>query len=256
MVELEHHGAVALLTLNRPEALNALSGEIVELLAGHVTRIGDEPAVRAVVITGAGDRAFSAGADLALMRTATPSTASEIAGRGHALFNRIAALRVPVIAAINGYCLGGGCELALACDIRLASENAQIGLPEVTLGIFPGWGGTQRLPRIVGPGHAMEMITTGRRLTAAEAERIGLVNRVMSQADLLPAAMSLAADIAARAPLGVAAAKELVRASLSTDLSTGLAHERDRFALMFATRDQREGMDAFFEKRPAEFTGE
>lgn len=254
-VRREARDATALVTIDRPEALNALSLEVIAEIAGHVDAISGDRSVRAVVITGAGERAFSAGADLARMHEASPPEAKAMAERGHALFAAIEALPVPVIAAINGYCLGGGCELALACDIRVASESAQIGLPEVGVGIFPGWGGTQRMPRLVGPGLAMELIATGRRIPAEEALRIGLVNRVLPPGDLLAHALDLGAQIARNAPAGVRAAKELVRLSAETGLTAGLAHERDRFALLFGTADQREGMGAFLEKRSPNFTG-
>jgi enoyl-CoA hydratase len=254
-VDFARRDHVAILTLNRPEALNAISAEMFDDLERHLEVIGADAEIRAVVVTGAGDRAFCAGADIGHMHAARPSEARAFAGRGHRLFLSLEALGRPVIAAINGYCLGGGCELALACDMRLASDNAQIGLPEVTLGIFPGWGGTQRLPRIVGMGHAMEMILSGRRIKADEAARTGLVNRVLPAAELLDAAVALGSDIAQRAPLAVREAKELVNLAGSVPLAAGLAHELDRFALMFDTADQREGMTAFVEKRPATFTG-
>lgn len=254
-VDLELRDEVALITLNRPEALNAISADMFDDLERHVAAIANDEAVRAVVITGAGERAFCAGADIGNMKTARPAEARAFAGRGHRLYSALESLPQPTIAAINGYCLGGGCELALACDMRLASENAHIGLPEVTLGIFPGWGGTQRLPRIVGLGHAMEMILTGRRVPADEAARTGLVNRVVPLAELLDAAVTIGNDIATRAPLAIAEAKSLVNISSSVPLEAGLAHELDRFALMFDTADQREGMAAFFEKRSPTFTG-
>lgn len=254
-VDLERRGHLAILTLNRPEALNAISGDMFDDLERHVAAIGEEPEIRAIVITGAGDRAFCAGADIGNMRTARPAEARAFAGRGHRLYASLEAIGRPTIAAINGYCLGGGCELALACDVRLASDTAQIGLPEVSLGIFPGWGGTQRLPRIVGLGHAMEMILSGRRLPADECARIGLVNRVLPLTELLDGAIALGEEIATRAPLAVREAKELVNLAGSVPLAAGLAHELDRFALMFDTDDQREGMTAFVEKRAAVFTG-
>ena len=249
-------GAVAVLTFDRPEALNALSVELVASLAEHLSAVAASPDIRAVVITGAGEKAFSAGADLGMMRGAAPAEALATAERGHALFDAIVALPMPVIAAINGYCFGGGTELALACDIRIASENAQIGLPEVTLGIFPGWGGTQRLPRLVGYGRAIEIIATGRRVGAAEAERIGLVNHVYPQAELVEQAVAMGEEIASRAPIAVAAAKALIHAAHGSEMDAGLANERAEFARMFTTQDCREGMDAFFEKRPATFTGQ
>ena len=254
-VDLEYRGHVAILTLNRPEALNAISSEMFDDFERHVSAIGADENVRAVVVTGAGDRAFCAGADIGHMQKASPLQARAFAGRGHRLYSSMESIGCPLIAAINGYALGGGCELALACDIRLASDNAQIGLPEVTLGIFPGWGGTQRLPRIVGLGHAMEMILSGRRVRAAEAAQTGLVNRVLPAAELLDAALTLADEISRLAPLAVREAKSLVNLAGSVPLSAGLANELDRFALMFDTVDQREGMTAFVEKRAAEFTG-
>ena len=255
-VSRSDRGAVAVLTLDRPDALNALSVEILAGLAEHLAAIRTDGGVRVVVITGAGEKAFSAGADLGMMRGASPENALATAERGHALFDAIVALPTPVIAAINGYCFGGGTELALACDIRLASETAQIGLPEVTLGIFPGWGGTQRLPRLVGYGRAIEIIATGRRVGADEAERIGLVNHVYSQAQLVEQAVAMGEEIASRAPIAVAAAKALIHAAHGSEMAAGLADERAEFARMFSTQDCREGMDAFFEKRPATFTGQ
>jgi enoyl-CoA hydratase len=255
VISRRDEGAVTVLTLDRPDALNTLSRDVIASLTEHVASIASAGTVRALVITGAGEKAFSAGADLGLMRNASPEEALATAEMGHALFDALVSLPMPVIAAINGYCFGGGTELALACDIRIASENAQIGLPEVTLGIFPGWGGTQRLPRLVGYGHASEIIATGRRLPAAEAERIGLVNHVFPLAELVDRAVEMGQEIATRAPLAVAAAKALIHEAHGAEMTANLAHERAEFARMFSTDDCREGMDAFFEKRPPTFRG-
>jgi enoyl-CoA hydratase len=192
---------------------------------------------------------------VSLVREASPLEARAFAARGHATLDRVEGLRKPVVAAINGFALGGGCELALACDIRVASERAQIGLPEVTLGIFPGWGGTQRMPRLIGPGKAKDLILTGRRVGAEEALALGLVDRVVPHDELLPAAVGLAAEIASRPGWAVAVAKEMVNRAGDGDQAGNLARELDLFALAFSTEDQREGMAAFFEKRPPNFRG-
>ncbi len=254
-VTLERRGRVALLTLDRPERLNTLSPDMLDDLAARLGEVEADEGLGAAVITGAGDKAFSAGADVSLVREASPLEARAFAARGHATCDRVEALPKAVIAAVNGYALGGGCELALACDIRLASDRAQIGLPEVTLGIFPGWGGTQRMPRLIGPGRAKELIFTGRRVAADEALSLGLVNGVHPHDELVEAAVALAADIAAKPGWAVAAAKAMVNRAGDGDQPGNLARELDLFALAFATEDQREGMAAFFEKRPPQFRG-
>ncbi len=253
-VDVERHGAVTLARLDRPEALNALSPDLLDALEDALTDAVADPSVRAVVITGAGPKAFSAGADIAHMRTATPAEAQAFARRGHRLMNLIEGSGTPVLAAVNGYALGGGCELALACDVRIAAEGARIGLPEVTIGVLPGWGGTQRLPRLVGPGMAKEMILSGRHLMADEALAAGLVNRVVPADALMAQALELAGQIASRPAWQVATAKRLIDRA-GGDAAAGLAAEIDAFALAFTTPDQREGMDAFFEKRPPRFAG-
>jgi len=254
-VDLERRERVAILTLNRPDALNALSVAMLDDLDGHLNSLENDPEIRALVLTGAGERAFTAGADINHMRTATPLEARDYARRGHSITNRLESFPKPVIAAVNGYALGGGCELALACDIRLASERAHFGLPEVNIGILPGWGGTQRMARATSPGFAKELIFTGRRVDAAEARAAGLANQVYPHDELMDRAIALAEEIATKPPWAIAAAKEVVNLALEGDLQGHLARELDAFALAFTTEDQREGMAAFFEKRTPEFRG-
>ena len=254
-VTLELRGPVAVLTLENPGKLNALSIEILDELDGHLDAVESDDAVRAVVITGAGEKAFAAGADIGHMREATVQQARDYAERGHELFARIEAFGKPVIAAINGFALGGGCELVLACDIRLASDNARLGQPEVNLGIFPGWGGTQRLPRLTSPGFAKELIFTGRHVTADEAKAAGLVNHVYPLAELLDRAVAMGEEIAKKSPLAVSVAKGLVNQAMEGGYREALAQELAAFGDAFASEDQREGMAAFFEKREPRFTG-
>jgi enoyl-CoA hydratase len=254
-VRLEARGRVAVLTLDRADRLNTLSPEMLDSLVARLDEVEADDGIGAAIVIGDGDKAFSAGADVSLVREASPLEARAFAARGHATCDRVESLRTPVIAAVNGYALGGGCELALACDIRLASDRAQIGLPEVTLGIFPGWGGTQRMPRLIGPGRAKELIFTGRRVGAEEALATGLVNGVHPHDELLDAALELAADIAAKPAWALAAAKEMINRAGDGDQAGNLRRELDLFALAFATEDQREGMGAFFEKRAPQFRG-
>jgi enoyl-CoA hydratase len=254
-VTLELRGPVAILTLDNPGKLNALTIEILDELDGHLDTIEADEAVRAVVVTGAGEKAFAAGADIGHMLQATVDEARAYAERGHELFARIERFAKPVIAAINGFALGGGCELVLACDIRLASDNARLGQPEVNLGIFPGWGGTQRLSRLTSPGFAKELIFTGRHVKADEAKAAGLVNHVYPQAELLDRAVALGDEIAKKSPLAVSVAKGLVNQALEGDYREALARELTAFGDAFASEDQREGMAAFFEKREPRFTG-
>ncbi len=255
VVTLEQRGSVAILTLDNPGKLNALSIEMLDGLDAHLDTVQQDDAVHAVVITGAGEKAFAAGADIGHMREASAEEARDYAKRGHGMFARIEGFPKPVIAAVNGFALGGGCELVLACDIRLASDNARLGQPEVNLGIFPGWGGTQRLPRLTSPGFAKELIFTGRHVTADEAKAAGLVNHVHPQAELLDRAVAMGEEIAKKSPLAVTVAKRLINEALEGDYRDALAREQAAFGDAFGTADQREGMAAFFEKREAKFTG-
>jgi enoyl-CoA hydratase len=255
-VDVELSNGVATVLLNRPEALNAFNTDQLHSLLKTLRELRDNPAVRCVVLTGAGDRAFAAGADIKVMATLTKAEGLAFGRLGHAVTYAIESLRVPVIAAVNGFALGGGCELALACDIRLASENAVFSQPEVSLGIPPGWGGTQRLPRLVGPGIAAEMIYTGRRVDATEALRIGLVNAVYPREELVLRAKELAVTIAKNSPRALAAAKQLVQLAFNSSAGSGLDTEVQLFANAFETEDQREGMQAFIEKRSPEFASE
>lgn len=249
-------GALAILTLNRPEVLNALDAEVIRRLATAFAEIEADAAVRAVILTGAGERAFAAGADIGeLSALEGPVAAERLARRGHALTLAIEQLRVPVIAAVNGFALGGGCELAMACDIRLASENAKFGQPEVNLGLIPGYGGTQRTTRLVGMGMAMYLCLSGEMIDAAEALRIGLVQRVVPLADLLGEAKKLALTIAAKAPLAVSASKRAIRDGAALGIHEALALEAVHFGTMTATNDFREGTRAFLDKRKAAFEG-
>jgi len=254
-LRVDREGGVAVLTIDRPKSLNALDSATLDELESAFTALDRDPSVGAIVVTGAGEKAFVAGADIRDMLAMGPVEARAHAERGQRVVGLLARTPKPVIAAINGYALGGGLELALACDIRLASENAVLGLPETSLAVIPGFGGTQRLARAVGPARAKELILTARKVPAAEAERIGLVNRVVSQGTLLEEAKRLAREILAQGPVAVRLAKEVVDRGIEVDLGTGLALEREAFALCFATSDQKEGMRAFVEKRKPAFTG-
>jgi len=246
---------LAVVTINRPRALNSLNTETVRELLCLFSGLGENPEVDVVILTGAGSKAFVAGADIAAMQQFDPQAGREFARLGHRLLNLIEKLPQPVIAAVNGFALGGGCELAMACDIRLAADSAKFGQPEVSLGIIPGFGGTQRLPRLVGKGRAQELLLTGDMLDAAEACRIGLVNRVVPADELLPAARAMAAKIAAKGQVAVRLAKEAVNNGLELDLDRACQYEIELFSLCFASGEPQEGMAAFLEKRPARFQG-
>ena len=254
-VELTREGAVAIVTVARPEALNALNTETNERLASVVNELSADEAVRAVVLTGAGESSFVAGADIAEMRHFSAEEARRFGALGQSVMSGIEAAPQPWIAAVNGFALGGGCELALACDVRFAAEKAKFGQPEITLGITPGFGGTQRLPRNVGDGWAKYLVLSGRHLRADEALRIGLVQAVFAKDELMPQALKLAQELAAKSPLAMRYCKAAVNAAADTDIATGQGIERDLFALAFASEDQSEGMAAFLEKRPPEFNG-
>jgi enoyl-CoA hydratase len=253
-VRVEREGGVAVLTVDRQEKLNALDGQVIEEIGQALLELESE-GPRAIIVTGAGERAFIAGADIRAMSVMDPIEAKRYSEIGHAAMALLDRSPIPTIAAVNGYALGGGCEVAIACDIRIAAENATFGFPEVGLGILPGLGGTQRLPRLVGPALAKELIFTGRRVGAEEARGIGLANRIVGQGEALDAAIEMAAEISANGPLAVRYAKAATNRALDVDLISGLEFEADQFALLFATEDAREGMNAFGEKRKPRFEG-
>lgn len=246
---------VATLAIDRPKSLNALNEATLEELRAVFATLKDDPRVRVVIVTGTGDKAFVAGADIKELAQQTSSTAHATARRGQEVFRAIEVLGKPVIAAVNGFALGGGLELALACHLRIASENAKLGLPEVSLGVIPGFGGTQRLARLVGRGRALELILTGDPIDAAEAHRIGLVNRVVASDDLEAETTALARRILLRGPVALSHALLAVDAGLESGLAQGMLTEATLFGLLFGTEDMREGMDAFLGKRKPEFQG-
>ncbi len=254
-LQLDVEGGVATLTVNRPDKLNALNQATIRELKRAVEQIADRGDIRGAIVTGAGSKAFVAGADIAELARMGPVDGVEVSRLGQRVFRAIELCRKPVIAAVNGFALGGGCELALACHLRIASDNARFGLPEVKLGIIPGYGGTLRLPRIVGKGRALELILTGEMIDAAEAHRIGLVNRVVARDELMPEANRLLGTILGNGPVALAKAIESATYGLETSLEDGLALEANLFGLLAATDDMREGMGAFLEKRTAEFRG-
>jgi len=243
---------VALCRLNRPEARNALSPELMEELATAVEAFDADPEIRCIVIAGS-DEAFASGADIAALRERTFE--ESLRHPASAFWRRLAACKTPLVAAVSGFALGGGCELALICDLIVASETAELGQPEINLGIIPGGGGTQRLARVIGKQRAMELVLTGRRIDAAEAERLGLVNEIAGQGEWLDRALELAHRVAKRPPIAARLAKQAVLAAEETGLSAGLEHERRLYELAMATEDRIEGMDAFLEKRKPTFKG-
>jgi enoyl-CoA hydratase len=246
---------IAVITLNRPKALNALNKALLLELSSALEQVENDSSVHAVILTGAGEKAFVAGADISEMRHMTPHEARAFARLGQSLTTKIERLAQPTIAAVNGYALGGGCELAMSCDIRLASVNAKFGQPEVNLGVVAGFGGTQRLPRLVGEGIAKELLMTGDIISAERAAAIGLVNHVYEADELLPKAKEMAKKIAGKAPVAVKLSKQAVNEGVNMDIDRALSHEAELFALCFATEDQKEGMNAFLEKRSARFEG-
>jgi enoyl-CoA hydratase len=254
-IDVVRDGRVALLTVNRPEVLNALSTEILDELSSELLDLARDRDVGAVVLTGAGDRAFIAGADIAELAVKTPLEARAYGELGQEIAHRLETMRKPTIAAVNGYALGGGCEMALACDVRLCAENAAFGQPEINLGIMPGWGGTQRLARTTSLGFAKEIIMTGRMISAEEAFQRGLVQAIYPGDQLVGKAMEMAALMAAKSPVAMAYAKEATNRSLHGDLGANFVHEADLFAILFSTEDAKEGLRAFTEKRPPNFIG-
>jgi len=248
-------GAVATITVNRPDKLNALNAGTLGDLAAAFSAAAEDATVRAVVLTGAGGKAFVAGADIGEIAGLDAQTGREFALTGQALFRSIETFPKPVIAAVNGFALGGGCELAMACHVRIAAQNAQFGQPEVGLGVIPGYGGTQRLPRLVGRGRALELLVTGDRVDARRAYEIGLVNAVVPLEDLLPKVLEMAGTIAAKAPGAVRHCLEAVQAGLDMPLEEGCYLEATLFGLCCATDDMREGTQAFLQKRRADFKG-
>ncbi|MGH7672275.1 MAG: enoyl-CoA hydratase/isomerase family protein [Gemmatimonadales bacterium] len=246
---------VAFVTINRPDKLNALNDQVMADLADAAERIATEDGIKGAILTGAGPKAFVAGADIGDLATQGPFDGKARAQRGQAVLRRLETCGKPVIAAINGFALGGGCELAMACHIRIASDTAKFGQPEVKLGIAPGYGGTQRLPRLVGKGAALQLILTGETIDAPEAYRIGLVNRVVPPGDLLAESEKMLRGILAMGPLAVRLALEAVDQGLEMTLDEGLLLEANHFGLLAATQDTKEGLTAFLEKRPAKFQG-
>ncbi len=246
---------IGIITLNRPKALNALNGQLMLEISHLADEIAKDETVKVVIITGSGDKAFVAGADITEMQPMSAIEGRNWGKLGQATFAKIENLPQPVIAAVNGFALGGGCELAMACDIRIASERAKFGQPEVSLGITPGFAGTQRLARLVGRGIAKELLFTGDMIDAAEAYRIGLANRVVPAEQLMDTAKELAQKIMSRAPVAVQLCKAAVNEGMDMDQDSAVAYEAEVFGLCFATADQTEGMSAFVEKRKASFTG-
>ncbi len=246
---------IAIITINRPKAMNALNEKTLLELQDIFASVAEDVAVKVVILTGSGEKAFVAGADIAAMQPLSALEARQFAKLGHRVMSAIERCPKPVIAAVNGFALGGGCELALGCDIRIVAENARFGQPEVNLGVIPGFGGTQRLARLIGKGRALELILTGEMIDAAEAYRIGLANKVVPLDQLLDTTKKMASAIISKGSYAVQLAKEAVHNGLELDLDRANQYEAELFGLCFATADQKEGMQAFLEKRQAEFKG-
>ena len=251
-VLLEKKGNIAVATINRPKALNALNSQVLEDLNELVDLVTADEEIRALVLTGAGEKAFVAGADIGEMSTLTKAEGEAFGKKGNDVFRKLETMPIPTIAAINGFALGGGCELSMSCDIRICADTAVFGQPEVGLGITPGFGGTQRLARLVSPGMAKQLIYTARNIKADEALRIGLVNAVYPAEELMAAAEKMAATIAANAPIAVRACKKAINEGLDVDMDAALVIEEKLFGSCFETADQAEGMGAFLEKRKHE----
>jgi enoyl-CoA hydratase len=254
-IKLEKKNQIAYITIDRPKVLNALNMATMQEIKQAFADAKQDVDVRVVILTGAGEKAFVAGADIGELSQHTPVSAKEYTHQGQAILDAIENLGKPVIACINGFALGGGCELAMACTLRLASENAKLGQPEVKLGLIPGYGGTQRLPRLVGKGVAMQLVLTGEMISAQEAHRIGLVNEVVPAGELIARAEAIAAKIIANAPLAIQYAIEAVNHGLDLTLADGLFLEATLFGVCCSTEDKNEGTKAFLEKRPAQFKG-
>ena len=252
---LEKQDGVAVITINRPKALNALNSDTLSELSTVLDQLGRESGIKAVILTGRGEKAFIAGADISQMKEFSPLEGRQFAQLGQAVFRKLELLPQPVIAAINGFALGGGCELAMACDIRIAGDNARFGQPEVTLGLTAGFGGTQRLPRLVGTGRASELLFSGDIINADEAYRIGLVNKVCPLEGLMEEALKLARRIGERAPVAVQLTKSAIQRGMNMDMDNAQAYEAEVFGLTFSTQDQTEGCNAFSEKRIPAFQG-
>lgn len=246
---------IATITFNRPKVLNALNTALLEELSGALDAVAGDEKIRVLVLTGAGDKAFVAGADIKELAGLNTLQAKQFAHKGQSVINKIVALPIPAVAAVNGYALGGGLEIVLACDFIYASENAGLGLPETTLGLIPGFGGTQRLPRLIGPNQAKELVYTGKIVSAAEACNLGLVNRVDPPEELMASVMKTAHTMATKGRISLRAAKQAINSGLDASLDTGLKIEQDAFAICMASEDAREGTRAFIEKRPPAFKG-
>lgn len=251
-VILRKENNIGILSINRPDELNSLNSAVLNELDRVINQISLDDEIHVLIITGEG-RAFVAGADIGEMKNKNPMEARDFAKKGLSVFSKIELMEKPVIAAVNGFALGGGCELAMCCDIRIASDKAKFGQPEVGLGITPGFGGTQRLPRLVGLGYAKQLIFTGDIIKADEALRIGLVNNVVPSSELMDTAIKLAEKIASKGQLAIRFAKSAINRGIETDLETAMVIERELFALCFATEDQKEAMAAFLEKREADY---
>ena len=250
-IKYEEKGMIAVITISREKALNALNSQVLDEIEKTFDSV-DTNKIRCLILTGTGDKSFVAGADISQMSTASKAEGEAFGKKGNDVFRKIETFPIPVIAAINGFALGGGCEIAMSCDIRICSDNAVFGQPEVGLGITPGFGGTQRLPRIVGIGMAKQMIYSGKNIKADEALRIGLVNAVYPQAELMAAAEKLASTIASAAPIAVRNSKKAINDGLQVDMDKAIAIEEKLFGDCFETEDQKEGMKAFLEKRKVE----
>lgn len=246
---------VATITFNRPKALNALNTALLGEFSQALDTVAADDHIRVLILTGAGDKAFVAGADISELATYNPLTAKNFAQNGHSIFARLQALPIAVIAAVNGFALGGGTEIAIACDFIYASENAKFGQPEINLGLIPGFGGTQRLPRLIGANRAKELVFTGKMISAAEAEKIGLANKVVPQDQLMAEVMQTAREIASKGKVSLRAAKDAINRGLDADLATGIHIEVEGFGMCYASSDAKEGTSAFLEKRKAAFKG-